>query len=67
MSFFDFESGFSNLAHDRRKEDRVALATKLKAKLRELQAAGLDVDLEDDIMADEVMNQPSARHDIVAS
>jgi len=67
MSFFDFESGFSGVAHDRRKDDRAALAVKLKAKLKELRAAGLDLDLEDDVMADEAMNMPCTAQDIVAS
>ena len=62
MSFFDFETGHSALA-DRRKDDRAALAMKLK----ELQAAGLDVNFDDDIMADEVMNKVPAKTEIVAS
>jgi len=66
MSFFDFETGHSALA-DRRKDDRAALAMKLKAKLKELQAAGLDVNFDDDIMADEVMNKVPAKTEIVAS
>ena len=50
MSFYDIETGLSALLHgaDRRKDDRAMLATKLKAKLRELQAAGLVVSLDDD-------------------
>lgn len=50
MSFYDIESGLSTLLTgvDRRKDDRAALAVKLKAKLRELQACGLEVDFEDD-------------------
>ena len=72
MSFFDFESSFSTLAHDRRKDghrkdERAALAVKLKAKLKELQDAGLDLDLEDDVMADETMHSVPSAHEIVAS
>jgi len=50
MSFYDIETGLSTLLQgvDRRKDDRAALATKLKAKLRELQACGLAVDVDDD-------------------
>ena len=50
MSFYDIESGLSTLltGADRRKDDRAALAVKLKAKLRELQACGLDVEFDDD-------------------
>jgi len=33
---------------DRRKDDRAALALKLKAKLRELRACGVLVDVDDD-------------------
>ena len=69
MSFFDFETGLSALAQgvDRRKDDRAALALKLKAKLKELRAAGLDVDFEDDVMADEAMNGSLDVIEIVAS
>jgi hypothetical protein len=52
MSFYDIETGLSTLTAgaDRRKDD-AALAVKLKAKLRELQACGLEVEFEDDVGA----------------
>jgi hypothetical protein len=50
MSFYDIETGSTTAVPgaDRRKDDRAALAAKLKAKLRELQACGLPVDFEAD-------------------
>jgi hypothetical protein len=49
MSFYDIETGLSTLTAgaDRRKDD-VALAVKLKAKLRELRACGFEVEFDDD-------------------
>ena len=51
MSFYDIETGLSTLLQgaDRRRDDRAALASKLKAKLRELQACGLAVEFDDDL------------------
>jgi len=51
MSFYDIETGLSTSLQgsDRRKDDRVALASKLRAKLRELRACGLDVEFDEDI------------------
>jgi len=54
MSFYDIETGLSTLLTgvDRGKDERAALAVKLKAKLRELQACGLVVDFDDDAEPD---------------
>ena len=69
MSFYDIGTGLSTLSQgrDRHKDDRAALALKLRAKLKELRAAGLELDFEDDVMADEAMNGAPATIEIVAS
>ena len=50
MSFYDIGTGATSLQQgiDRRKDDRAALAIKLKAKLRELRAAGLEVEFDEE-------------------
>ena len=61
MGFYDIETGQSGLAHgfDRGKDDRAALAAKLKAKLRELRACGLAVEFEDDAAESPRWPQPN--------
>jgi len=67
MSFYDIESGLSTLLQgvDRRKDDRAAVAAKLKAKLRELKACGLAVELDDDLV--ELPVQMPPRKDVRAT
>ena len=66
MSFFDFGTGQLHGHHniDRRKDDRAAVAVKLKAKLKELRDAGVRIEFEDDVRADETMNMEPDNHAI---
>lgn len=62
MSFYEIETGLSTILHgvEMRKEDRANMALRLKAKLAELRACGVDMALmEDDEEDQEIVPAPA--------